>query len=129
MNSIIISRIIKQPFHLLFAVVLCCIACNNDESKLQKLSGHWKLANAEDNESPAKDRLEGIFFDFTPTGSFSTNFSPTGDALSGSFLLSGNKVTLQTVEPMTFNIDALQDSMLQLNTTLQGHVFKIWLSK
>ena len=115
------------PFFLVF--LLCCTACNADQNKLQKLEGHWVLNNAEDNELNIKDRLQGVFFQYSQDGGYTTNFSLTGDTSGGKFLIKEDKITLQSAEPITFTVQDWKDSTMQLVTNLRGHEFKLWVQK
>ena len=103
--------------------------CSNDKNKLQKLQGRWTLTDAEDNELNVKDRMVGIFFDYSDAEKFKTNFSPDGDTASGTFFLKDDKIIHQSQSPIIFTIEDWKDSTMILDATLKGHEFKLWLQK
>lgn len=113
--------------------LVCCllactlVACKEDKIKKEQLNGHWLLSAGRYNNQPAPF-LDRIYFKFNDN-QLTTNFNPASTEETVAFKISDTKIVKETADKMTFNIDNLTDSTLELSAELRGADFKLILKK
>lgn len=120
------SHRIMKITHLLLSIALCSsVSCNSDESKKQRLNGHWALKYAELNGQPAPS-LDRIHFDFNKD-SLTTNFNEATTDETTSFDVKEEKLIKNSQPKIEFNIETQTDSSLEMTTEMRGFDFKLVL--
>lgn len=124
---------LKNFFLLTFFV--STIACKHDSNQannaslsLSKLQGQWELTSALRNGRPT-ETLTGTFY-FFEADQVTTNLTPDGQQRTFHFESEGNQLKLkEQSEFMTFDIDSISDSLLQMRTEIQGYKFVLAFKK
>lgn len=120
---------------LLCSIALFLLSCSNDqpvettpELDTTKLQGKWELTSALRNNHPT-ETLTGTYYFFNGD-SVTTNLTPGGQDRSFLFESSGRTIRLKDqTEFMSFEIDSLSDSLLQMQTEIRGVKFQLSLKK
>jgi len=91
-----------------------------------QLIGEWILTKAAMNRKKTS-RLDSAYFVFTTDLILKTNL--TGEAVEGSYLLEGKKLSQQTEEPIEYNIEKLINDSMIMNFRYKRKKFRILLEK
>ncbi len=111
---------------VLSAVVLS--ACRKEDNKAAELIiGHWEVEEAFRNGRPTES-LADLYFEFSPDGKISTNFS--GVPEEGTYEIKGSKIAQRDTRlEADYNIESITADNLVLTTELRGYKFRFVLKK
>ena len=103
---------------LVLTILVALSACRQDQiPDEQRIQGLWKLHQATRNQK-ITNSVDGMFLDFTSTSSFDSNI--LGDTSSFTVDISNRKLRVDHDLITEFEIIDLSDSLLKLNTEING---------
>ena len=113
------------PGIMFFLILPLLMGCGNDDSQQRLLQGKWSLEKAFRGENRT-ELLNQLFFEFSEDGGMTTNIN-NGQLEQGKYELSGD-VIHQTESSMNldFEIEALTDSTLVIQTSIRNMPFKFF---
>ena len=101
----------------------------NEDPMLQLIQGRWEIREAYRSEQPTTS-LSGLYFEFAAEGKLRTNLPLTETPEPATYSLSDGIISqVQGDQEIEYKIEALNDTALVLNTTLQDFPFRFVLAK
>lgn len=125
---------LKTLSALFLSFSLFLVACQhaNDqgekEFKKESIAGRWELKEAWRNMKKT-ELLTGTYYEFSSAGKMKTNLTKSTLEETYDFELHGQEITQLSNPPITYTIEAFQDSMLTLSMIINNFPFRLTLVK
>jgi hypothetical protein len=100
-----------------------------EDPMLKLLQGRWEIREAYRSEQPTTS-LAGLYFEFGAEGKLRTNLPVSETPEPATYSLSDGTIRqVQGEQEIDYQIEALNDTALVLNTNLQNFPFRFVLAK
>ncbi len=112
----------------LFALTVSLFfSCDTTAKNEHSIVGYWQLTKGlrNKNETPT---LQGGYYQFGADGKMQTNL-PIGADQPTDYVLEEDKIEQKSVQPVSYRIQTLTDSLLVLTTELRGIPFEFHLRR
>ncbi len=122
------KRNISPIFLALACVGTLAWASCRDTKKQEKFLGHWEVVGGTMNKLTT-DQFNGFYLDMSPDGVLKSNINTTANDETGTFEVRGNTLVQNTAEKIRFDVEKVEDSLMQLSTEMRGFEFVFVLKK
>ncbi|TXF87634.1 hypothetical protein FUA23_18205 [Neolewinella aurantiaca] len=109
---------------------LLFVSCEDESGAVSKkatIQGRWELVEARKNNI-VTGVVQGLYFEFWPNDSLATNLM--GNDSPGTYLKTGDEIVTEGVKlPLTFSIQGMTDSTLDLRSKFRGFQFDFQMER
>jgi hypothetical protein len=112
-------------------VALACLvlwASCKDDAKVNKFAGRWEVVGGTLNKL-STDQFNGFYLEMSPDGALKSNINTEANDETGTYQLKGNTLVQNTSEKIRFDVEKVEDSLMQLATEMRGMEFVFVLKK
>jgi hypothetical protein len=107
-------------------------ACRNDSKdngiEESQLAGRWELIEGMRN-GRLTETMTGTFYEFNAEGKMRTNLTPSGIEEEFDYDLSGKQIEQKSEPEVIYNIESLNDSILEVSMSIRNIPFRLKLGK
>ncbi len=103
-------------------LVVLCVSCDTTAKNENSILGYWQLTKGLRNKSETPT-LQGVYYQFGADGKMQTNL-PIGAEQPTDYVVKEDKIEQKSVQPVSYHIQSVTDSILVLTTDLRGIPFE-----